>query len=483
MAVSPRKRADGSTAYYIDFTWNGKRVWEHGGKDRREAERLLARRRREVKAGTYVPPKESKAVLFRQYALQWIAGRTNRSAGYERHMLERFVLTRSIADMPIVEIRPSHAKALVKELQATSMAPKYVANVWGMLRTLGRDAVVDEAIAANPFVLPKGTISKRPVKERTPYERDEVMAFFAGKPELTTRMRAFAGLLFLTGLRIGEVCGLVWGDVSGGAITVARQYDGQALKTDRPRIVPLHPMLRELLDEWRAMWRLEHLRAPEADDPILGRIHITHSSAYKLWLKCCVAAEVKNRSAHSTRHTFITMARMAGAPKEVVERITHNARGDIVDRYTHRIWEPMVLAVENIDVDPRRNPPPSSDSSGETGPSGGGNGHLVCSDSLCFPSGQSGSSPTAGALKDAAPAFPSTSASTSDDDLLASNRARRERLRALAELGQDVQGGIELTAALDAAYRIGGGVDARAELEVSLGRAASSLGLADGRRA
>gem|GEM_PF-4594710 len=41
-------------------------------------------------------------------------------------------------------------------------------------------------------------------------------------------------------------------------------------------------------------------------------------------------------SLHSTWHTMVTLARRGGARKGILEQVTHNARGDIVDRYKHR---------------------------------------------------------------------------------------------------------------------------------------------------
>jgi hypothetical protein len=53
----------------------------------------------------------------------------------------------------------------------------------------------------------------------------------------------------------------------------------------------------------------------------------------------------KNRTLHSSRHTFITMCRRGGARKDVLEKVTHNAKGDIVDAYTHWDWNPLCEAV------------------------------------------------------------------------------------------------------------------------------------------
>jgi hypothetical protein len=56
----------------------------------------------------------------------------------------------------------------------------------------------------------------------------------------------------------------------------------------------------------------------------------------------CAALGIPGRRVHDTRDTFISLARRDGARKDVLERITHNATGDIVDRYTTFDWAPFV---------------------------------------------------------------------------------------------------------------------------------------------
>ena len=40
----------------------------------------------------------------------------------------------------------------------TRLAPKTVRNVYGTLRTLFRDAVIEEVVSADPCILPRGTL-------------------------------------------------------------------------------------------------------------------------------------------------------------------------------------------------------------------------------------------------------------------------------------------------------------------------------------
>jgi hypothetical protein len=55
---------------------------------------------------------------------------------------------------------------------------------------------------------------------------------------------------------------------------------------------------------------------------------------------------------HESRNTFITYARRCGAQEDVVERITHNAKGSIVDQYTDWHWGPLCEAVICLKYDP-----------------------------------------------------------------------------------------------------------------------------------
>ena len=60
-------------------------------------------------------------------------------------------------------------------------------------------------------------------------------------------------------------------------------------------------------------------------------------------------ARGRYRSLHFTRHTMITWARRGGARREVLEKITHNAAGSIIEQYTHWHWEPLCQAVLCLD--------------------------------------------------------------------------------------------------------------------------------------
>jgi hypothetical protein len=137
-------------------------------------------------------------------------------------------------------------------------------------------------------------------------------------------------------------------------LTVERQYEGRLLKTEhaegeQTRRVPVHPALEKLLTWWKVEgFELVFCKKPTPDDPIIPSrdgTHHTKYTAYKAWRLACDKSGVPNRTLHSSRHTFITMCRRGGARKDVLEKVTHNAQGDVVDAYTHWDWTPLCEAV------------------------------------------------------------------------------------------------------------------------------------------
>lgn len=366
MAIVARKRKTG-TVYWIAFSWQGKRVWERAGSDRREAERLEKRRKAEVAKGVYSPDQERKATSFGQWARHWMDERKARTADDERRWLSHYVLTRDwLEPMPLADLRPMHIARLVKELgeakgvkTGRKLSAKSIANIYGAVRTMLRDARIQELLPSDPCVLPRGTIKRRVTTRRLPYEAHEG-AKLTTDERIAPAFRVWIALAFYTGMRQGEVCGRRWCDYDRsprplGSLTVETQYNGEPLKTSsegdsRPRVIPVHPELARILDWWwREGFELVFASKPKLDDFIVpardGEGAHTKSSSYKAWRRACDLVGVENRSLHSTRHTFVSLARRNGARKEVIERVTHNSSGDIVDAYTYWDWAPLCEAV------------------------------------------------------------------------------------------------------------------------------------------
>lgn len=371
--VVARKRA-GKTTHYATFRWQGKRVWENAGTDAREADRLEKRRKKEVTEGRYMPSEPKEATTVRQFAKEWLAQRTNRTASDDRSRIELHVLSRAwLADKPIASVTPPDLLRLVQELNVSvseatgkTISSKMVANIYGSVRTMFRAARFNRLTTEDPCVLPKGSVSPKSKVRRTPYSVSDMLRLTGDAVEPDRRV--WNAIAFYTGMREGEVCGRRWRDLDMsveplGCLTVTTQYKDRPLKTDdansdHPRAIPVHQDLAEILTWWWAEgFEFVYCRKPREDDFIVprrshgGREPHTKSSAYKGWRKSCDEALVVNKTLHATRNTFISLARRGGARKDVVERVTHNASGDIVDAYTTWDWIPLCEAVASLTVD------------------------------------------------------------------------------------------------------------------------------------
>ena len=154
-SIVKRKSGNYAIVYYV----GGKQRWETIGPSRREAERALTARKREVDTGTW---REPSSETLASYAERWLAhrdparvgggGRTRLSPstfeGY-RLNLRRHVLPR-LGDRTLSSLRTEDVDRLIAELEADGKAAGTVRNVIVPLRKLLGDAVRQGLLLANP---------------------------------------------------------------------------------------------------------------------------------------------------------------------------------------------------------------------------------------------------------------------------------------------------------------------------------------------
>ncbi len=367
MAIVTRIRKAGPVHFVANK--QGKRmIWERVGSDKREAERRDSAMKKEIAAGVYTG-KPTGAKTVAAYAETWLASRTTRTVRDDRDRYRVHVLGRCewFTKLKLEDVRPKHTIKLAKELKApylkrgklVTLAPRSHANIFkSLLRPMFRDALIDELLMRDVMNFPKGILCGISLP-REPYDAADVTAMTTDE-RVAPHWRMFFSLLFYTGARVGEVAGLRFCDYDRepkplGCLLVEKQYDGQPLKTSvlvgqNARKVPVHPVLAAALDAWWATgFEQVYCRKPTATDFIVprttdGRNQSNHS-AYESFQAALVRLGIKNRTMHATRNTFISFTRRAGAWEEVVEKITHNAKGSVVDAYTMFTWEPLCRAV------------------------------------------------------------------------------------------------------------------------------------------
>lgn len=384
MAIVRREHRHGKVSFWVTFhvPWRKHPIWERSEISTRKAAKALERdRKTQVKAGTYTPSVKGDLTV-RGYLEGYMATRTNRSADNERDLIENHVLSDAeFSSMVLRAVRGRDCLRLVERMRTRGrLGEKSIATVYGIMAGAFRRAAFDEVIPEDPTPLPRGTLKRKTASSnrRRPYPRHEAKLLVSDE-RIAWKQRVWNALAFYTGMREGEVCGRRWRtwvrDV--GPLTrlvVDTQYDDQPLKTDdgedvRPRSVPVHPELAAILDHWwEEGFELHMLRKPTLDDfivPTIAGTHISRSRGYERFREALRKVDVGNRTLHATRNTFISVCLSAGAPKHVVERITHNSRGDIIDDYTELEWRTLCDAVLRFDL--------SVDPNVDSGTNGSGN--------------------------------------------------------------------------------------------------------------
>lgn len=367
----------GNRKYYFSIELpSGQRARRPGGATVDAA--LAAKRNAELAAAAGADV-GTGAQTIRQYSKRFLEqhrARGVRTVDREEQVLEDHVLP-YLGDVALTELRPRQVRDWILTLErAGALSPKSIRNAHGVLSALLGLARFDELIADNaakglpPETLPANT----KVRQTAAWTRDECERFISDE-RIPEDRRVLYAIAAFTGARLGEACGLRWRDLDQQATPLWRwslrtQWDGKPLKGKGaaggpPRDIPIHPELAKLLAAWRLGGWARHVgRVARPDDFVVPDEHgglltknaggskAVHRHAAKIGIDPGNAA-IGARDFHSFRRAFITTAQTDGAHATVLERVTHNAKGEMIDRYTYFGWEPLCAAVACVRLAPR----------------------------------------------------------------------------------------------------------------------------------
>lgn len=384
-------RRPGTTAIWIDYVGpNGQRVRETTEQaDDGVARRILARREREVAAGTWAPApvRAARNATIGGFAELWIASVHERklatARSYEQRTRDHLLPMRiglageTVGSLRLTSVRPKTVikivEALKRRVEAGELAPRTALHVFDCLRCLLREAVIEEILPANPArELPKGTLPKKRDRDptwraRAKFSRDEVEALISDERVPEDR-RVFYALAFLGGMRPGEDVGRRWSDWDPsrrplGQLLIATQQDAKELKTKTPREMPVHPTLAKILAGWKLSgWPKWFGRAVRPDDWIVpsrrGPEHIAVvDSRWAALQGDLERLGFRRRRTHDARRTFVSLCRDDGGRADVLEACTHASSGDVFDEYTTFDWATKCAEIAKLRIGLRGSAP------------------------------------------------------------------------------------------------------------------------------
>jgi hypothetical protein len=150
----------------------------------------------------------------------------------------------------------------------------------------------------------------------------------------------------------------------------------KSTKTKVARDVPVHPVLAEILDEWRESgWERLMGRRPTEEDLIapfgepdemvrcgarkrrtfFGE-HCDDQMMLKRFHKDLALLGAWPRQQHDARRTFISLTVGDGASMEILNWVTHAPPRTVMGDYTSLVWTPLCAEVAKLQVEWRREP-------------------------------------------------------------------------------------------------------------------------------
>ncbi|MDP8930709.1 MAG: site-specific integrase [Actinomycetota bacterium] len=325
------------------------------------AEDHLALRLAEIARGAHVMPND---ITVGEYLSRWLEVQRSQLepttwVNYRRRIARYF--EPALGGIPLQALRVQHLNALYAEIKERGGAkgqPLSVATVRRLHAVLHKalnDAAKQDLVAYN--VASKATLPKRDIHLDEPNDKrfkawnaDELRAFLAlieGHP-----LESAFVLAANTGMRRGELAGLIWEDVDlDGRQLYVRHALGyvnkraylKAPKTNRPRTISIDAgtvaVLRarrraQAVDklawpgEWANEWGLVFTRE---DGRWINPMQYTDK-----FRKLVEASDLPRITLHDLRHTHATLMLQAGVPVKVVaDRLGHADISMTLNTYAH----------------------------------------------------------------------------------------------------------------------------------------------------
>lgn len=258
-------------------------------------------------------------------------------------------------------LKPSDVEALIVELRAAKLADSTVRQVYTVLRQALDVAVRDGLLASNPV----GKV-KRPAVARQEAKYLPA-ADVARLLDAAKGLRYYVAVLLMaaTGLRRGEVAGLLWSDVDLDKNELRVRHtlsrvDGALIltepKTDRSRRrVPLHAGVVTALKGWRTQQLQERLAAGDqwTDTKVVFATELGTMVDPRNLLRtvelAAAKAKIENVGAHTMRHSAAVAWLESGVHiKAAADLLGHSSISITGDLYGHTSDDTARAAVDGL---------------------------------------------------------------------------------------------------------------------------------------
>lgn len=359
----PNGRWEGRVSYVDPATDKRKSVSVYGATDK-ECRAELKKVRQRIEEGK--PAKDSADTLaswlktWRESSLAASTRKPTTKALYGS-LSRKHLEGNAIGGKQLDKLRPSDVEKLIVELRAAKLSDSTVRQVYTVLRQALDVAVRDDLLAVNPAAkVARPGVARQEAKYLPAADVARLLDAAKG-----LRYYVAVVLMAATGLRRGEVAGLLWSDLDldKGELTVRHtlsRVDGALVltepKTNRSRRrVPLHAGLVTALKTWRAQQLQERLAAGDqwTDTKVVFATELGTMVDPRNLLRtvelAATKAGIENVGAHTMRHSAAVAWLESGTHiKAVADLLGHSSISITGDLYGHTSDDTARAAVDGL---------------------------------------------------------------------------------------------------------------------------------------
>lgn len=326
-----------SGSWYAVYRVDGRQKWEHAGRTKKSAERLLDSRLHEIHNDEYVQPKR---LSFADYARKWlkdyaaVSVKESTLISYrtivERHLIPRFG-SRMLHSIGTGDVQSFIAACLADG----RMKPKTAVNILVPLKAMFKHAVIWGYLRTDPTVAVKRP--KVETEEMDFLSPDEVRSLIeAVRPHYRTLIMT----AIMTGMRRGELLALRWDDIDWltSEINVRRAVYRGSLVTPKSkssiRRIVMSPTLQRALREHRRLYSRKE--SPLVFTNENGGLIDGDNLVKREFLPALERAGLHRIRFHDLRHTYASLLIAQGENVKFVQhQLGHASAKTTLDRYGH----------------------------------------------------------------------------------------------------------------------------------------------------
>src|SRR5574337_1526779 len=384
MGVTVRQKGD---KWYVFITHQGRRKAKAVG-DKKAAQDVASKLRAKLALGDFQMEEPERPLTFKEFGYRWLEAYAKlhcRPSTYQsyRRLLRDYAFPR-FGMKPLPDVTREDVKGAIADMRSKGLSKSTIRFAICPIREMFNHAIDDGAKLTNPAAR-MGRFLKDKTDRRVkivPLTASEVQrlleaaqAIDQGRADHPMKEVSPSYYLFLltavrTGLRLGELIGLRWGDLdfAGRFIEVTRQYTRGAFaptKSGRLRLVDMSKQLCAALQAAQDSRRVELAVEGRELDPeeLVFRNRtggpLDESNVRKRILRPCLQeAGLRQINPHLLRHTFASLLLANGESLVYVkEQLGHHSIQITVDTYGHLIPGANKAAVDKLDTATICNPP------------------------------------------------------------------------------------------------------------------------------